>query len=210
MSDRLPFAGTTQNKLLNLLLRQQVPLSIEQIATGLKVTKTAARQHILNLERDSYVVKTTQHGGRGRPVYAYELSREGRELFTRQYALFSEKMIVLLKETLGPKAFIKQMRSMGLSLAADLAHKMPPVNKSKAVDATTLKPLANLMQELGYDAETGADNDIIAHNCVYHHLAETHPEVCELDLSLMQKLTGKKPEHIDCIIREGSSCRFKF
>ncbi len=210
MQITLPFAGSTQNNLLMLLLRSESPLSIEGMAQGLEVTKTAARQHILNLERDGYVEKQSERRGRGRPVLAYQLSRKGRELFTRQYALFSEKMISLLKKNLGETAFKKQMRDMGKSLAHDLEHQMPRVKKAGEVTQATLEALAALMRELGYDADTGPDKDIIAHNCVYHHLAEAHNEVCELDLSLMKTLTGKKPKHMDCIVRGGTCCRFSF
>jgi predicted ArsR family transcriptional regulator len=70
------------------------------------------------------------------------------------------------------------------------------------------------MRELGYHAravaEPGAELPLIdARNCVYHHLAAEHREVCELDLALLSSLLGGKIEHVECMVRGGASCRFR-
>ena len=214
MSEALPFAGQTQNALLHVLLRSGVALSVDTIAAELGVTKTAARQHVLSLQQAGYVHISDQESQRqvqrGRRAYTYEISAEGRELFTRQYALFSQKMISLMQNMLDEKAFKKQMQEMGKSLASDLAHHMPKPKRGKTPDTGTLKQLAALMRTLGYDARQDADDEIIAYNCVFHQLAESCESVCEVDLTLMQKLTGKKPEHKQCLVRGDNVCRFKF
>ncbi len=214
MTIALPFAGHTQNSLLHILMRSEEALPLDIIAQDLGVTKTAARQHVLSLQQGGYVQVSDQGAflqkRRGRPTFAYELSSEGRELFTRQYALFSHKMIMLMKDLLDEKEFKKQMREMGKSLADDLAHKMPKPERGKPPSGETLGQLAGLMRELGYDAKQSADDEITAHNCVFHQLAEACENVCEFDLTLMQKLTGKKPAHTECIVRGGKACRFKF
>ncbi len=214
MSEALPFAGPTQNALLHVLLRSEDALSIDDIAAQIGVTKTAARQHVLSLQQGGYVQAAHQDTHlklrRGRRAYTYVLSAEGRELFTRQYALFSHKMIGLMQSMLDEKTFKKQMQEMGKSLAGDLAHHMPKPKRGKKPDTETLKQLAALMRTLGYDAQQYGDDEIIAHNCVFHQLAENCENICEVDLTLMQKLTGKKPAHKECLVRGGKVCRFKF
>ena len=214
----LPFVGQTQTNLLHILMRSGGTLQLDEIAKQIGVTKTAARQHILNLQQDGYVQMVepdiAQKKKRGRPTYAYEISKEGRELFSRHYALFSEKMIILMQDVLDEKQFKKQMQKMGRSLAEDFAHKMPrPKSKLKrgaTPSAETLETLAILMRELGYDAHLSASNEITAYNCVFHKLAEKWEAVCEVDLTFAQKLTGKKPEHKECMVRDGKVCRFVF
>lgn len=214
MSTLLPFAGQTQTSLLHVLMRSAQALSLDEIALQIGVTKTAARQHILNLQQGGYVQITdpdiASKKRRGRPTYAYEISGEGRELFSRQYALFSDKMILMMKDMLDEKQFKKQMQVLGKSLAKDLAHKMPKPKRGTLPSEETLEQLAKLMRELGYDARRSANNEITAHNCVFHKLAEKCETVCEVDLTLMQKLTGKKPEHKECMVRDGKVCRFTF
>ena len=214
MQNALPFAGQTQTSLLHVLMRSEQAITLDIIAKQIGVTKTAARQHILNLQQGGFVQLVNSNlvdkKRRGRPNYAYEISSEGRELFTRQYALFSEKMILLLRDTLDDKQFKKQMQALGASLAVDLAHKMPKPKRGQTPSVEAVKELAGIMRELGYDAQYSADNEITAHNCVFHKLAENCAEVCEVDLTLMQKLTGKKPAHQECMVREGKVCRFTF
>lgn len=214
MSTTLPFVGQTQTSLLHVLMRSAEALPLDDIAVQIGVTKTAARQHILNLQQGGYVQivepDITHKKTRGRPTYAYEISSEGRELFARHYALFSEKMIMMLKNTLDEKQFKKQMQGLGKSLAEDLAHKMPKPVRGKTPAKDTLENLAVIMRELGYDARHSAPGEITAHNCVFHKLAEKCETVCEVDLTLMQKLTGKKPVHKECMVRDGKVCRFKF
>jgi predicted ArsR family transcriptional regulator len=214
MPNVLPFAGRTQTSLLHVLMYSPVAMSLDEIAIQIGVTKTAARQHILNLQRSGYVQvvepELEHKKRRGRPTITYEISREGRELFARQYALFSEKMILMLKDGLDEEQFKKKMQSLGKSLAEDLQHKMPKPRPGKLPGPETMEALANLMQEVGYDAYQSADNEITAHNCVFHKLAEKYETVCEVDLTLVQKLTGKKPVHTECMVRGGKVCRFTF
>lgn len=214
MTHALPFAGHTQNSLLHVLLRSEHPLPLETIAEKLGVTKTAVRQHILALQQGGYVQthqpETFLQRSRGRRAFKYELSPEGRELFTRQYALFSQKMIEQMRDTLGEKELARQMREIGKSLAGDFAHRMPKPAIGSTPSTETLNQLAALMRELGYDAELSGDNEITAHNCVYHQIAESCEAVCEIDLTLMQKLTGQKPVHSECMVRGGAACRFNF
>lgn len=214
MQTTLPFAGQTQNSLLHILMRSPEALPLDDIALQIGVTKTAARQHILNLQKGGYVQMVDsdieRKKSRGRPTYSYEISNEGRELFARQYALFSEKMIMMMKDALDEKQFKKQMQTLGKSLAEDLSHRMPRPKRGEVPSNDTLEMLAGIMRELGYDARQSANNEITAHNCVFHKLAEKCETVCEVDLTLMQKLTGKKPEHTECMVRDGKACRFTF
>ncbi len=212
MPNTLAFAGPTQNRLLHILMRHREPASIDFLAGELGVTKTAVRQHITNLERDGYIERQTLSGAkgktaqRGRPQYAYALSESGGELFTRHYALFSERLIMQMKAALGDEAFAAQMHMLGENLASEFAGKMP----ANGDLPTQIKALSALMRELGYDSDVDERGDIVAHNCVYHDLANAHPQVCEVDLALMHKLTGVKPEHKACMVRGDNVCRFAF
>ena len=214
MTSPLPFVGQTQTRLLHILMRSDKPLSLEELALDIGVTKTAARQHILSLQQGQYVKLVNPDQSvqkrRGRVTYTYEISPEGRELFVRHYALFSEKMILMMRESMSDQQFKKQMQNLGKSIAADLAHKMPKPMRGKGPDIDTIAQLAEIMRDLGYDAVHSADNEITAHNCVFHQLAVKCDAVCEVDLSLMQKLTGQKPAHQECMVKEGKACRFRF
>jgi predicted ArsR family transcriptional regulator len=100
----------------------------------------------------------------------------------------------------------------GRRAAGDFAH---VVGKSRWPNGdVSAAGLASAMSDLGYAARAAHTEDgseeIQAFNCVYHYLAAQHPEVCAFDLALIEAATGKRPEHAECMVRGGGSCRFKF
>ena len=102
----------------------------------------------------------------------------------------------------GREALLHMMRGLGRRLAAEM--------ERQVVDETRI---ASHMNQAGYEAEvffrSSGTPEIVAHNCVFHHLAATHPEVCELDLALIGTLGGGEVEHLECMVRQGQVCRFR-
>ncbi|AYF87022.1 HTH domain-containing protein [Pseudomonas sp. JS3066] len=194
--------GRTQQDLLGALLYQPGGMSIDELANHLAVTRTAIRQHLAALERDGLILRgETRPTGR-RPEQLYRLSPRGRELFPRQYQLLADLLIGEVASLIGHDALIQLMRGLGRRLAGEI--------ETKVVDEPRI---AQHMHEAGYEAEvffrSGGEAEIVAHNCVFHHLAALHPEVCELDLALIGTLGGGTVDHLECMVRQGQVCRFR-
>ena len=193
--------GRTQQDLLHALLRQPTGMSIDDLAQALSVTRTAVRQHLAALERDGLVMRgATRPTGR-RPEQLHQLTEQGRELFPRQYPLLANLLIGEVAGLLGEEALLALMRQLGRKLAKDL--------QPEVVDEAQI---VQHMNAAGYEAEvffrSGGEPQIVAHNCVFHHLAKAHPVVCELDLALIGALGGGEVEHQECMLRGGQVCRF--
>ncbi|MNS99875.1 HTH domain protein [compost metagenome] len=194
--------GRTQQDLLGALLYQPDGMSIDDLAGQLAVTRTAIRQHLAALERDGLILRgETRPTGR-RPEQLYLLSARGRELFPRQYQLLADLLIDEVAAIIGRDALLHLMRTLGRKLATDM--------EAQVVDEARI---AHHMNEAGYEAEvffrSSGEPEIVAHNCVFHHLAAAHPEVCELDLALIGTLGGGQVEHLECMVRQGQVCRFR-
>jgi len=193
--------GRTQQDLLHALLRHPTGMSIDDLAQALSVTRTAVRQHLAALERDGLVMRgATRPTGR-RPEQLHQLTEQGRELFPRQYPLLANLLIGEVAGLLGEPALLALMRQLGRKLASDL--------QPEVVDEAQI---VQHMNAAGYEAEvffrSGGEPQIVAHNCVFHHLAKAHPVVCELDLALIGALGGGEVEHQECMLRGGQVCRF--
>ncbi len=194
--------GRTQQDLLAALLYQPAGMSIDDLAGHLAVTRTAIRQHLSALERDGLILRgETRPTGR-RPEQLYLLSATGRELFPRQYQLLADLLIDEVAEVIGHDNLVRLMRSLGRKLAAGMEQQ-----------AVAEEQIVEHMNHAGYEAEvffrSSGEKEIVAHNCVFHHLAEAHPEVCELDLALIGALGEGDVEHLECMVREGEVCRFR-
>lgn len=191
------------------LLHSGTPMAVDPLARQLKISRNATYLHITSLERDGLIEKAQLSQTKGRPGRTYQLSRAGRETFTRHYALFADLLIGLVKSRLGPDELQECLEKLG----ADLAQRF--ISRVKDLEGgEQIKEVARIMRELGYESHateesgTGAP-EIVAHNCVFHDLAEQHREVCSLDLALISALTGSKIEHKECMVRGGACCRFK-
>ena len=201
--------GERQRQLLTLLLENKAGLTGDDLVGHLKISRTAVHQHLTALERDGYVEKHTRTSSGGRPGFGWCLSESGVHLFPKQYALFSDLLIHSLKDKLGSEELVSLFRTLGEGLARDYKPQLQGKTLAEQIDR-----VAEMMTELGYQAKSAPDPQaelplIDARNCVYHHLAREHKEVCELDLALLGSLLESDIEHIECMVRGGEACRFR-
>jgi DeoR family suf operon transcriptional repressor len=201
--------GDRQQRLLRLLQQEKTGLTVDELAARLQVTATAVRQHLAALERDGYARMQELRKTAGRPGFVYVLTAEGDALFPKQYPWFSSLLLRALREKMGTEELGSFMRGLGGEVAAGLEARMA----GKTADEQ-LGVLMQLMNELGYDARLmtseAGQPEMVATNCVYHALAREHPEVCNVDYELMERLTGRQVVHTECMVRGGQACRFQF
>ncbi|MBO3276322.1 helix-turn-helix transcriptional regulator [Pseudomonas schmalbachii] len=194
--------GRTQQDLLSALLYRPDGMSIDELAEHLGVTRTAVRQHLAALERDGLVERAATRPTGRRPQQLHQLSALGRELFPKQYQLLADLLIGEVAELIGHERLVKIMRDLGRKLAASM--------EQQKVDE---QRIASHMQQAGYEAQiiahSSGETEIVAYNCIFHHLASAHPEICELDLALIGSLAGRNVEHRECMLRGGTVCRFR-
>ncbi|GAB6068322.1 hypothetical protein JCM13664_16410 [Methylothermus subterraneus] len=194
--------GQRQQRLLHLLLDHPEGLTMDELAQALAVSKAAVHQHLVALEREGYVAQKELRKTGGRPSPAYALSERGVHLFPKQYAWFSKLLLEHLLQELGSAAVQSLLYRLGQETAASLraplvAH--PPKERLAAI--------VQLMHTLGYEAKLEGET-IAARNCVYHDLAKEHPEVCALDLGLLDGLLDQPVLQTECMLRGGKACRF--
>lgn len=195
--------GATQRRLMEALLQAPEGVSVDGLTKILSITANAVRQHLASLEKERFVARTGEVRATGRPQHLFSLTERGREAFPRQYRQLAEGLIQEVGSSIGEEALRTVMQRMGKATGAQL---------QKGGKAATIAQTAAAMKLQGYEAavDPGNANQIVAHNCVFHRLAEKFPSVCDYDLALMSSATGKKVEHLECMVRGGHTCRFAF
>lgn len=197
----------SRDRILDLLLRSEQPLSIPSLAVSLGISRNAAHQQVAALEREGLVERDSAIRTRGRPSQGFRLSAAGGATFPRQYALLARQMLEELSRHLGPDDLPRAMERIGLSLADSLRADVDGDARQR------LAQIAGLMRGLGYESSMveGSDGpEIEAHNCVFHDLAFADPTICKVDLALLGSLSGQAVEHRRCMARGERSCRFAF
>lgn len=208
MSNALERLGQTQQQLLRHLLSQREGLSIEALSSALNVSRNAVRQHLSALLAQRLVAHGAVTPTGGRPEQRYILTDAGREFFPRRYLELASSLIREIGNSLGEAQLQKLLMRLGDEVGRDLAKHLE--GKSDAEHCTAI---AAAMTELGYDAHAeikGSSREIHAKNCVFHHLAQSHPAVCRFDLAFLARASGQRVEHSECMVRGGGVCRFRF
>src|SRR5687768_11615704 len=90
-----------QKRILEYLLSQAEGATLDELAGHLGITKTAVKEHLIKIESLGYLSYTDIKGSVGRPKRRYLLSKEGHEVFPRQYSWLSNVLLELLAEDLG-------------------------------------------------------------------------------------------------------------
>lgn len=208
MSNALERLGQTQQQLLRHLQSQREGLSIEALSSALNVSRNAVRQHLSALLAQRLIAHGAVTPTGGRPEQRYILTDAGREFFPRRYLELASSLIREIGNSLGEAQLQKLLMRLGDEVGRDLAKNLE--GKSDAEHCTAI---AAAMSDLGYDAHAeikGSSREIHARNCVFHHLAQSHPAVCRFDLAFLARASGQRVEHSECMVRGGGVCRFRF
>lgn len=203
--------GRTRQRMLTHLLRSPMGASVEQLGGAAGVTHNAVRQHLTALIGNGYVERGAARPTGGRPEQLYNITETGREIFPRRYAQLASELIEAMASEVGETRLGAMLHALGDTLGAQLAAELP----AEAGTPARVQAIATAMTELGYDAQARVSDprvppQVVAHNCVFHQLAERHPAVCGFDLAFLERASGRRVEHAECMLRGGSACRFRF
>jgi DeoR family transcriptional regulator, suf operon transcriptional repressor len=195
--------NSTADKILEYL-QDHPPSSSNEISSALLLTKADIRYHLKNMLKVGIVSRRTKRleFGAGRPGYLYTTSRaDPNSGYTLLAGICAN---VLLKE---PANRLKSQHDIANGLADGF-------HDHNSIGSERLGMVVQYLTELGYQSiwEARSDHPIIYfRNCPYLDLAVNQPELCQVDLVLIEKITGWKCEQTRRIrddFSQISTCRF--
>ena len=204
-------AGNSQQEVLNQLMEHKSGATLDELVAAVGLSRTAVNQHLMALEREGHVQKSTPRRTGGRPQNVYVLTEAGTNLFPKQYSWFSKLLIQTLRRQVGEEQVMQYMYDLGVQLSAGLIPWLIGKNRTERIDE-----IVKIMNETGFIARTvspeGSDKlpRVECKNCVYHDLSKDYPEVCRFDIGFLSGLMGAEVEHQTCVQRGAESCRFRF
>lgn len=199
--------GSTQQRVLRRLLLAPQGATVETLCDAIGISHNAVRQHLTALIAAGYIERGTALPSGGRPQARYVLLPAGRELFPRNYGLVAAGMLEHLYATSGKAGVQALLGTIGRELGSAAAERI-----AGGDDDETARALADQLDALGYEAlavQRDGETQVEAYNCVFHALAQAHPDVCRFDLAFMEAATGRPVQHLECLVRGGHACRFR-
>ena len=176
---------------LLLLLRKHPGATVTELAREMAISGMGVRRHLSALANEGLVEPgPCAAAGPGRPPTGWRLSAAGREMFPRRY----DALALDLMDELSPEELAGALDRRNDKQVAQYRAVLAP-----CADLTEqVAELAGLRDQAGYQAEwSGGDGDTLVlteNNCAIHRVAEHHPPVCAMELSLLRQVLGPNVE----------------
>lgn len=204
---------STKDQILTFLKRTGCG-TVDEIARGFGLARMTVRQHLAALERDGLVRSREERRPAGRPHLLFSLSDSGQEKFPRRYDRLAD---LALQEV----AFLEADEIAGLGpeekkklLLRKMADRVFHQHEAKVRDKALtdrVAMVAEILRDEGGFAEwknEGPEFEIVDYNCVYRRVADSHKDVCDWHLQLLEKLLDRPVDCNEMMSRGADSCRF--
>jgi predicted ArsR family transcriptional regulator len=197
----------TRQQILEILKRRG-EITVQELSEELGLTSVTVRHHLEILRSEGYITNPeVQHSNRpGRPRYVYRLTAMAADLFPSNYAGLAGALLDAI-EQLHPEQREEILEETAHQLASE-AGPLPREPKQR------LEVMSRFLKRLGFVSrweKSEEDSSYYLHicNCPYHYVAQSHPETCKIDETMLKDLTGTDIERVEGHASENSLCSYK-
>jgi len=184
---RQQLLDTSRGRIVALL--QESGLTADDIATKLRLTRSAVRVQIAAMERDGVVRKAGKRPGTTRPSHVFELTPEVEKLLSKAYLPVLTHLVDVFAASLPAQQVERLLRLTGNALANELAQGKTAAGglKSRAAAASEL-----MNEHLGALTHVEGNGGIVIRGtgCPLAALTGKHPGVCLAMESLVTGIVG--------------------
>lgn len=223
--------------ILEILKEQHSGATVAELAELLKMAPVSVRHHLDILQGDNLICveRLERKGNVGRPQQVYALTEEANGYFPNNFAALAGGLVGQIKQMLPPDKVPCAFRAIAQEMAAEFFEE----KWSNCSDDSSQRPLlerkleeiAAFLTERGYlarwelvavndklgGAETGDDKTgdeqfvylLHKYNCPYAGVSSEHSELCLMDQTLMNELTGCDCERLESLANGASCCTYR-
>jgi DeoR family transcriptional regulator, suf operon transcriptional repressor len=176
----------TAGRMLELLRRG--PMTVDELAVALDVTRTAVRGQLATLQHDGLVEHRGSRRGTSKPSRTYGVTTQGELLFSQAYIPILIQLLHVLARRLSPEEFDSVMHEVGRGAMADRAAPRGPL-RDRVANASAL------LNELGGLTEVEEEDGLYvirSHGCPLAAATADHPEACNALESLLSEFVGNR------------------
>ena len=174
----------TSGRILELLRRS--PMTVDELARALDITRTAVRAQLASLLRDDLVEQRGSRRGPSKPSQVYGVTAHAELLFSRAYVPILTQLLHTLAGRATPAEFDSIMREVGRRVLQGR-----PVPRGQLEERVA--GASALLNQLGGLTEVARENGgyvIQSHGCPLAAATINHPEVCNAVEALLSEFVG--------------------
>ncbi len=201
----------TRDKVL-LHLKKKGPQTASQLASRIRVTPVAVRQHLDTLSEDGLVAFDDERCRVGRPRRIWRLAPRAQAAFPDAHSDLAIELIDAMESAYGDEGLDRLVATRTRAQLKRYREALPPRDASieKRVAA-----LAKLRRGEGFMAEWSKERDgtllLVENHCPICAAAAACPARCRDELSVFQKAIGKgvPVERVEHILAGGRRCAYR-
>lgn len=190
-------------------IKAHTSATIAQLAAELGVTDEAARQHVLYLENQGWIVSKTERvepARAGRPVAQYSLTEAGDHLFPKRYDELSVVLIDTLVSNYGLAALEQALGAITDTQVGEWEARL--AGKSLVERIEMLRGF--YFEDDPFTSVEHADGEtiLVERNCPFQKVAMTRPQLCSTTVSTLTRLLGVRVERRQRFQNGDGKCTF--
>ena len=182
-------------------------LTADDLATNLRLTRSAVRAHLAGMERDGVVLRVGKKPGATRPSHVFDLTPEVEQVLSKAYIPVLTHLVGVLAQALEGHQLETLLRQAGKELAFELTRgkRLPARLKARANAASEL-----MNEHLGALTRVESDGSIVIRGstCPLAALTGKHRGLCLAMESLVSGIVGV-PAHECCTREDRPRCCFE-
>jgi len=187
-------------------IRDQGGATVASLAEALGISLISVRHHLTGLQAEGLVSVELQRQPVGRPKHVYFLTASGQRALPNAYHVLAERLLDELKASFSPD----QVRALLDRLAANMAARHGGIGFGGTLEER-LERVVEILGEGGFRAAIHRVNESTVHaelNCPYVYVGQRHPEVCQIDHTILQSVLGQEVQRTSCVLKGDKSCVF--
>jgi predicted ArsR family transcriptional regulator len=202
---RKQLLDSSRGRIVTLLRRGA--LTADDIASRLRVTRSAIRAQITGMERDGLVRRAGQRPGATRPSHIFELTPEVEQLLSSAYIPLLTQLVDVFAAALPADQLETLLREAGKKLADELSGGQRPVGNLAERVALASEMMNGQLGAMSH-VETNGGYVIRGFGCPLAALTGKHPGVCLAMESLVAEVV-RVPVRECCDRSERPQCCFE-
>jgi predicted ArsR family transcriptional regulator len=179
-------AEGTGGRIIQLLRRG--PMTVDELAAALKLTRTAVQAQLAALQHDELVEQRGTRRGTSKPARTYGVTTQAELLFSQAYIPILTQLLHVLAGQMSPSEFDSIMRAVGRGAMAGRAPAHGTLRDRVARASSLLNELGGLSE---IEEEDGL-YVIRSYGCPLAAATAVYPEVCNALESLLSELAGTR------------------
>ncbi len=192
-----------------MILKRQGESTVDQLAGMLDLTPVTVRHHLDILRADGLVEASAirRRRGPGRPRFIYTLTAKAADCFPQCYDNLANELLDEMHARLGKQ----ETRDILKVIATKRLEQAPKQDLSLSLEER-LKHTAAYLTEQGYIASWGKEKGnwfIRICNCLYQNVSSRHPELCSMDLLVLEQLSGEKLARVQSMTDGSHACVYQ-